>query len=330
MTNLTRRAILQSVAAFGTVLAAPAVLRAQGAFPERPINIVVPFDTGGYNDRLARATAPYLQEALGQPMVIVNRGGAGALLGHTYFMQQPDDGYTILCTSAAPFLPLNVLTQSAQFEVSDFHMINTPSRDYTMMTTAAGTDITSAEQVIEALKADPGSLSIGIQPASADLVNLMLFADAHGIERDGLRLVTYSGGGPTRNATAGAVVDIGMVGGQGFISMADQVRSLLVFDAGPRDGWDAPTIVDNLGADAAFVRGSQRGWGVHSSLLTSHPDRYETILAAIEGVSKDPAVIEALEGQNLATDWFGPEESNASIASTAAVMGEHLELLQGS
>lgn len=329
MKNLTRRTALTITVAVGAVLAVPPAVHAQDAFPERPINVVVPFDTGGYNDRLARATAPFLQKALGQPLVIVNRGGAGALLGHTYFMQQPDDGYTILSTSAAPFLPLNVLTQNARFDVSDVHMINTPSRDYTMMTTAADTDITSVEQVIEKLKADPSSLSIGIQPASADLVNLMLFADANGIDRDGLRLVTYSGGGPTRNATAGGVVDIGMVGGQGFISIAEQVRPLLIFDAAARDGWEAPTIVELLGDEAEYVAGSQRGWGVHASLLESHPERYQKILSAIETVSKDPEFIETLKAQDLATEWFGPEASNAAIARTSDVMGQHLDLLKG-
>ncbi len=330
MSNMTRRGVLKGATALGAMIAAPTVLRAQAAYPSQPINVVVPFDTGGYNDRLARALAPYLQDALGQPLIIVNRGGAGALLGHTYFMQQPDDGYTIICTSAAPFLPLNVLTQNASFDVSDFHMINTPSRDYTMMTTANGTGITSVQEVIDRLKEDAGSLSIGIQPASADLVNLMLFADAHGIDRAGLRLVTYSGGGPTRNATAGAVVDVGMVGGQGFLRLADQVTPLMVFDSGPRDGWEAPAVVDVSGADAQFVAGSQRGWGVHASLLASHPDRYEVIASAIESVSKDPAVIAALQEQDLATDWHGPEASNRSIRQTFEVMSRHVDLLQGS
>src|SRR3546814_9942994 len=103
------------------------------------------------------------------PLTIVNRGGAGALLGHTYFMQQPDDGYTILCTSAAPYMPLNILIQDASFKLEDFHMINLPSQDYTLMAAAADGDLKSVKDVIDQLKADAGSLSIGIQPSSADL-----------------------------------------------------------------------------------------------------------------------------------------------------------------
>jgi tripartite-type tricarboxylate transporter receptor subunit TctC len=329
--KFTRRTALK-LGAGGLAVAAisaPAVLRAQSAYPDRPISVVVPFDTGGYNDRLARAFAPFLQETLGQPLVIVNRGGAGALLGHSYFMQQPDDGYTILCTSAAPYLPLNILTQDAPFKLEDFYMINLPSRDYTLMASAADSDVKSVQDVITKLKADPGSLSIGIQPSSADLVNMMLFADANGIARDGLRLVTYDGGGPARNATAGGVVDIGLVGGQGFLPLAEKITPLCVFDDATRDSWDCPPVTEVNGADAQFVAGSQRGWAVHTSFVEKHADRYQTLLNAIESTSKDPKVIESLTNQQLATDWAGPDASNKALSNTAKVMAEHIDLLKG-
>ena len=90
---LLRRAALKLVSAsLAAAVVAPAVATAQEDFPSRPITMVVPFDTGGYNDRLARAFAPFLQEELGQPITIINRGGAGAMLGHMYFLQQEADG----------------------------------------------------------------------------------------------------------------------------------------------------------------------------------------------------------------------------------------------
>lgn len=309
-------------------IGAPAILRAQSNYPERPITIVVPFDTGGYNDRLARAFAPFLQEKLGQPLTVVNRGGAGALLGHTYYLQQPDDGYSILCTSAAPYMPLNILTQDASFKLEDFHMINLPSQDYTLMASAADGDIKSVQDVITRLKEDAGSLSIGIQPASADLVNMMLFADANGIDREGLRLVTYDGGGPARNATAGGVVDIGLVGGQGFLPLAEKITPLVVFDEAVRDNWNCPPVTEVV-SGAQYVAGSQRGWAVHASFVEKHPDRYQILLKAIEDASKDPKAVEVLTNQQLATDWFGPEASNRALANTAKVMADHLDLLKG-
>lgn len=329
--KLSRRHMLQLVS--GGVAAAtvtsPSILRARGTYPDRPINVVVPFDTGGYNDRLARAFAPFLQQELGQPLTIFNRGGAGALLGHMFFMQQPADGYTILCTSAAPYLPLNILTQDASFSYEDFYMINLPSQDYTLMATSATSGLETVEDAIAQLKDNPASLSIGIQAASADLVNLSILCDANDIDLDQLRLVTYDGGGPARNAVAGGVVDIGLVGGEGFLPLREQVRPLLVFDRRQRDDWDGAIVTDALGEDANFVVGSQRGWGVHSALEESNPEAFQILSDAIERASKNPAAIEALQNQQLATDWYGPEESNRMLADTAAVMEQYLHLLQG-
>jgi putative tricarboxylic transport membrane protein len=206
-------------------------------------------------------------------------------------------------------------------------MINLPSRDYTLLATAADSDIESIDQVIERLREDNTSLSIGIQPASADLVNLMLFLDANEISRDGLRLVTYDGGGPTRNATAGNVVDIGLVGGEGFLPLAEQIRPLLIFDSEARDGWEVQTVTEVVGEDAEYVAGSQRGWVVATSFVENHPDRYQVMLEAIEAATEASA--ETLENQQLATTWYGPEESNEAFMQTARVMEQHVELLEG-
>lgn len=332
MTNkFSRRDMLRlaGVSAAAATVASPAILRAQSGYPSRPISVVVPFNTGGYNDRLARAFAPMLQPLLGQPLNIVNRGGAGALLGHTFFMQQPDDGYTICLSSFGPYIPLNILTQNATFTVEDFHMINLPSQDYTLMATAADSDLHSIDDVMERIRNDPASVSIGVQPASADLVNLTILMEAEGISTDDLTLVNYDGGGPARNAAAGGVVDVALVGGQGFLPLAEQIRPLLTFSDEQRDGWEGALITDVLGDDAPFVAGSQRGFGVHSSFVENHPDRYQILLDAIETASKDPANIASLEEQQLATTWYGPETSNRQLRSTAALMEQYLDLLVG-
>jgi putative tricarboxylic transport membrane protein len=317
---------LGGVAAAAGMLATPAVVRAQ-AFPSRPINVVVPFATGGYNDRLARASLPFLQETIGQPLIVVNRPGAGSLLGHTYFLQQADDGHTIACTSAAPFIPLNILVRKAPFKAEDFHMINLPSSDYTLLASAAGGKVKSAEEAIAQLKKDPKSLSIGVQPSSADYVNLMLLMDAHKIDRKALRLVTYDGGGPARNATAGGVVDIGLVGGEGFLPLREQVRPLVIFDSESRDDWDGPPVTEVVGEDAEYVAGSQRGWVVHSTFVENHPERYQRLVEALEAATE--AAQESLETQQLARTWYGPEDSNEAFRRTAQVMEQHIELLEG-
>jgi len=73
---------------------------AHATYPERPVTIVVPFAPGGANDIVARIIQQPLGEALGQPIVIENRGGAGGTIGAQAVHQAPADGYTLLVASS--------------------------------------------------------------------------------------------------------------------------------------------------------------------------------------------------------------------------------------
>ena len=75
-------------------LFAPSVLRAQGAWPERPLRLVVPWPPGGSTDTVARLFAPKLSEVLGKPVVIENRGGASGSIGAIEASRAAPDGYT--------------------------------------------------------------------------------------------------------------------------------------------------------------------------------------------------------------------------------------------
>ncbi|MDF2997072.1 MAG: tripartite tricarboxylate transporter substrate binding protein [Xanthobacteraceae bacterium] len=331
MTHFTRRDAFKvtagGLAAAAGIVAMPSILRA-AAFPTRPINVIVPFATGGYNDRLSRAFAPYLEKEFGQPTVIVNKPGAGTQLGNSYALNQPADGYSILCTSAAPYIPLTVLLQNAPYKIEDFAMINLPSRDYTLAATSSDSALKSFKEVIDKLKADPSSVSIGVQPASADYANMVLAMQAAGIEVSKLRVVTYDGGGPARNATAGAQVDVGFVGAEGFLPLKNKIRPLAMFAAEKVEWYPDAPLVSESGLKTDFVEGSQRGWAVTTKLKTEQPEIYKFLVAAIERASKNPKAIEALKLQELATTWYGPEASEKAYRDNAAKMARYVDLLK--
>lgn len=328
-----RRAIRRIGALGGAVLLsvsllAPTPVVAQD-YPSRPINVVVPFKAGGYNDRLARAFAPYIEREIGQPLVIVNQEGAGTQLGHTYALMQEPDGYTILCTSVSPFIPLTILLQNAPYAIEDFAVINLPSRDFTFAATHADSEIESLPAALEQLKADPTSLSIGVQPASADYVNMMLTMQAAGVETDRLRIVTYDGGGPVRNAAAGGQVDLAFVGGEGFVPLKTKIKPLAVYAEEAPDWWPDAQTIGSLGIEQEFVDGSQRGWVVASAVKEEKPEVYATLLGAIERASQNPEAIEALRLQELSATWYGPEASTQAFLENAATMQRHEALFRG-
>jgi tripartite-type tricarboxylate transporter receptor subunit TctC len=76
-------------------------LAAQSGFPSKPIHVVVPSPPGGPPDLIMRMLAPKLGAALGQPVVVENRPGAGGIVGTAYVAKQPADGYTWLFTTAS-------------------------------------------------------------------------------------------------------------------------------------------------------------------------------------------------------------------------------------
>lgn len=328
--TLSRRTTLGLAA--GAALAAPLPVRAQ-TFPDRPVTILVPFATGGYNDRYARAIAPFLSKQLGQPVTVVNRPGGGTLLGNMFYLQQPDDGYMVMVHSAAPFIPQTILLQNAQYKAEDFWMINLPSRDATLAATASSKPINAIDDVVAALKRDPRSLTLGVQPASADFVNVALFLAGHGIDRNRTRIVTYAdGGGPARTATVGGHVDVGFVGGEGFLPLKERIKPLMVFSDETNEGFpEAAVWADHAKANniaPEFVEGSQRGFVVLRRFVERVPERYKILEAAIERTTKDPECVAAMKGQQLATTWYGPEASNRAYLNAFTTMQKYVDLLK--
>ena len=106
-TNLRRRRLLQAAA---SALALPA-LPAFAAFPERPLRLVVPFAPGGNADIVARLVAEGVAAALGQPVVVENKPGAGGSLGAEQVARAAPDGYTLLAGSNGP-LTVNPFVQA--------------------------------------------------------------------------------------------------------------------------------------------------------------------------------------------------------------------------
>ena len=80
------------------ICAPPAVAQ---SYPERPIRLVIPFAAGGPNDLLGRPLAEKMSDALGQPIVIENKGGAAGSIGTAFVAKAPPDGYTLLMTTGS-------------------------------------------------------------------------------------------------------------------------------------------------------------------------------------------------------------------------------------
>jgi tripartite-type tricarboxylate transporter receptor subunit TctC len=147
------------------LLAAPALLlplAARAAFPDRPVRIVVPFAAGTSSDLQARMIGERMAPALGQPVVVENRAGAGGTVGADAVAKSAPDGHTLLLGSNGPLTNAPVLQARLAYDpAKDFAAIAMISRSPVTLSVRADSPWRSVADVLAAARARPGAISIG-------------------------------------------------------------------------------------------------------------------------------------------------------------------------
>ncbi len=148
-------------------------------FPSKPLKLVTPFPPGGSADVIARLAAQALQENLGQPVVVDNKGGAGGLVGTDYAAKQPADGYTlVLITGAYPVQA--AMLKSMPFDpLKDIAMVSMLTSYPFVISVRPDSQFRTLNDLIAYAKANPGKLNfpssgIGtVHHLSGELLNAM-------------------------------------------------------------------------------------------------------------------------------------------------------------
>ncbi len=156
----------QVLAAGASLLAAPAIVRAQAAWPAaRPIRLVAQFPPGGLVDVVSRLMAPHLSQALGTSVVVENRPGAGGLIGTEYVAKQPADGHTLLVSHAAMHVYATATRRTMPFDaVGDFTHMGLLVEAPMVLVVRAQSPFQTLAQYVEAARTKPvryGTSGIG-------------------------------------------------------------------------------------------------------------------------------------------------------------------------
>jgi tripartite-type tricarboxylate transporter receptor subunit TctC len=226
---IPRRRILAAVPA---ALAAPGIAAAQGAWPQRQIRLVVPYPPGGASDIAGRLQAQVLQDALGVPVVVDNRGGAGGTLGTAHVAQSAPDGYTIMMASPSSHLGAPLLFRSPGYEgVDDFTAIATFSIGTALVGVNPRLPVQNIQELIAYARARPGQLNFGSAGAGgANHMLGVLFMQRTGVE---LTHVPYRGAAPALADLIAGNIQLVFDSFAGIIPAvrAGQVRALAVTSA---------------------------------------------------------------------------------------------------
>ena len=167
---------------------------AQPTFPSKPLKLVVGFAPGGAADTVARAISDHLAKALGQPVVIENRAGAGSSIAAEYVAKSAPIGYTLLIASPASISVNPALNPKLGYKPSDLTPVTKVSTSPLLIVVNPGTQIDSVKELITTAKRSPGTLNYATSGVgSAPHFGALLFSQATGTE---MVHVPFKGGAP--------------------------------------------------------------------------------------------------------------------------------------
>jgi tripartite-type tricarboxylate transporter receptor subunit TctC len=172
----------------------PVQAQQAGGWPSRPVRIVVPFGPGGSADLVARILGQRLTESLGQPVIVENRPGAGAMLGNELVAKSPPDGYTLTIGTLGPFAVNQSLFRKVPYDSQrDFAPVTLTGASSHVLVVHPSMPVKSMAELIALARQRPGQLTF----ASSGIGNAThltgeLFKSMAGVD---VVHVPYKGGG---------------------------------------------------------------------------------------------------------------------------------------
>jgi tripartite-type tricarboxylate transporter receptor subunit TctC len=219
------------LAALAAVVTAPAA--AADWRPSRPVNLIVPWAAGGSTDQVTRVTAAQLEPLLGQTIVIVNQAGAAGALGTQSALEAPKDGYT-WTAGAAQDLGVYEMLGLLRTEITDWHLF-TNVANIQLLSVGENSPYRSAKELIDAMKAKPGMISVATAGVTSSGHNAMAaIAKAAGVK---YHHVAYDGGAAAVASTVAGETEVNTQSAVEQVDMirAKRLRPLAVVGAGPLD-----------------------------------------------------------------------------------------------
>ena len=279
-------------------------------FPERPINLIAPFNAGGGTDLLLRGLAPHFAEAIDGDVYVSNMAGGSGTVAASALQGQRPDGYQL------GYFSITVSTIQPQirdvpYGVDSWTPICSVAASPTLLFTSAEQPYKTAQDVVDAVQADPGSLVYGSSGAGAmtHLTTVAAFAGL-GILDDMVHL-PFQGSGPAIQAlTAGTIQ---FFGDTEILMQRGDFRPLMVFNDERLDTYpDVPTAAEagiEAPLDELYL------WGGLFAPAGVEPEVVATLETACEAAVKSDGFQEFAANSGTVINYRGAEEFDAFFRS---------------
>jgi tripartite-type tricarboxylate transporter receptor subunit TctC len=278
-------------------------------YPTRPIRIVVGFTAGGGNDIIARIVGQKLSESLGQPVIIENKPGAGAILATEYVARSAPDGYTLLVGASGAMVINPAVYEKLNYDtMRDFAPVSELGSFPLILIVNAASPFKSLADLVAYAKANPDKANYSSSSAAFQLAT-ELFKQKTGVP---MQMIPYKGANDSVTAVisgevTATIADAGPVTGQVKGGLA---RALAVAAPKRMDGLpDVPTMKE-AGADVEAVLWS----GIFVPAATP-PDIVRRLEAEFVRIARLPDVISRLQSLNIESVGNSSEEFSRIIAT---------------
>ena len=314
VTTQRGRRMIRIVAAAAIVLSAPPALsqtrEPAESWPTKPVKIVVPFPAGGGTDIVARLLANALEQVLGQPMVVDNRGGAGGNIGTQLVAKAAPDGYTVLHGTIGTNAVNQYLFPKQPFDVvTDFVPVTLLTKTTCVVSVASSSQFNTLQELIEYTKQNPGKLNYGITN----------FGDACHLGFEMLKAegnmpivpIPYNSVPTTLTDLYGDRVHIVNVATQVVLAGGGRIRPLAVTgDSRAAAVPNVPTV-----AESGFPGFAASGWQGYFVPTGTNPAIVSKLAAAIARIYQDPEFKAKAAALGLETVAMPPDKFAEFVAS---------------
>ena len=275
-------------------------------YPSRPIRMVVPLSPGGFADVPARMLAPRLAAALGRPVIVENRPGAGGTIGADAVAKSAPDGHTLLLTGTphviGPWLYKNLPYDT----LKDFAPVAlVASGPYVLVVNPQQLPVATVRELIAAAKARPGGIDFASSGnGSAQHLVGALFNRMAGVE---LNHVPYKGSGPAMQDLIAGQVPVTFAGISNVLPQvkAGRLRALAVTTTGR---WSELPEVPSL--SEAGVPGYEATLWLNLSVPAATPrEIVQRLYAETAKALQDPELQSGFRAAGVEARVLGPEET---------------------
>ena len=245
-------------------------------YPEKPVEVIVGYSAGGGTDVMARTVAQFLEKELNGSVVVKNMPGAGGQIGFTEVAKAAPDGYTLGTFNLPAALALTH-DRDADYDVNSYTYLANFVEDPNTITVAASSPFQTLGELLDAAKADPGAITLGLSSLGGnDHFGANMIAAASGAE---FTLVPFKGASNARTAIMGGHVAGGTMTLGQTTNFPDELRVLAVL-AGERSPFrpDVPTAKE-LGFDVQMS--SLRGIVAPAGMDKAMADQLRAALTAV-------------------------------------------------